>query len=148
MASEPSALPPDEYVRTARVEPLDEPNGLILGQRSGGRRFLVLIHFQRPGRPPASALENVDGLNVDRNATTLEAPLLTKDRPSALVRRDGVKVPCDGRTVIDWRGDPSGLSLSDYRNTLHENHQFLGAYDCRYRFHRVTLAPIVRAGNR
>jgi hypothetical protein len=141
--------PPDEYVLTAIVEPLDEPNGLILGQRSGGRRFLVLTHFQRPGRPPASALENVDGLNVDRNATTLEAPLLTKHRPSALVcevRRDGVKVTCDGRTVIDWRGDPSRLSLSDYWKTPHENYLFLGAYDCRYCFHRVTLAPIAGAG--
>jgi hypothetical protein len=137
--------PPDEYVLTAIVEPLDEPNGLILGQRSGGRRFLVLVHYSRPDRPPASALENVDGMNVDRSGTTLSAPLLAKDRLSAIVctvRKDGVTVACDGRPAIDWRGEPGRLSLSDYWQTPHDDVLFLGAYDCRYRFHRLTLTPI------
>jgi len=137
--------PPEEYVLTAIVEPLDEPNGLILGQRSGDRRFLVLIHYTRPGQPPASALEDVDGRNVDGNATTLRGPLLAKNRLSAIVctvRKDRVTVTCDGRPVIDWRGEPGRLSLSNYWNTPHAEHLFLGAYDCRYRFHRVSLTPI------
>ena len=141
--------PPDEYVLTVVCEPLDEPNGLILGQRSGGRRFLVLINYAQPNQPPASALENVDGLNVERNATTLRAPLLAKHHPSAVlctVRKDSVTVTCDGRPVIDWRGEPSRLSLSDYWRTPRENALFLGAYDCRYRFHRVTLTPISGSG--
>jgi hypothetical protein len=141
--------PPQEYVLTAIVEPLDEPNGLILGQRSGANRFLVLVNYARPDSPPASALENVDGQNVDGNSTTLRAPLLTKNRPSAVVctvRRDGVTVAVDGRTIIDWRGEPSRLGLSDYWKTPDDRAMFLGAYDCRYRFLRVTLAPISGTG--
>jgi hypothetical protein len=58
-----------------------------------------------------------------------------------VVRNDRVTVTCDGRTLIDWHGDASRLSLSDYWQTPH-NRLFLGAYDCRYRFHRVTLTEI------
>jgi hypothetical protein len=141
--------PPEEYVLTAIVEPLDEPNGLILGQRSGGNRFLVLVNYTRPDPPPASALENVDGQNVDRNSTTVRAPLLAKNRPSAVVctvKRDRVTVAVDGRTIIDWRGEPSRLGLSHYWKTPDERAMFVGAYDCRYRFLRLTLAPISGTG--
>lgn len=141
--------PPREYVMTVIAEPLDDPNGLIIGQRSGDRRFLTLFNFVREGQPPASALENIDGLNVERNATTVRAKLLEKNRPSAIVctvRENSVTVTCDGRSLIDWRGDASRLSLSDYWQTPNRNTLFLGAYDCRYRFHRVSLAPISGEG--
>jgi hypothetical protein len=141
--------PPGEYVLTVIVEPLDPPNGLILGQRSGDRRFLVLVNFRREGQPTASALENVDGLNVGRNATTIPGDLLTQHRPSTLVctvREQRVSVTCDGRPIIDWRGDAARLSLSDYWQTPRAEALFLGAYDCRYRFHRVTLTPITGKG--
>ncbi len=141
--------PPREYVMTVIAEPLDDPNGLIIGQRSGDRRLLTLINFVRKGQSPASALENVDGLNVERNATTVRAKLLEKNRPSAIVctvREDRVTVTCDGRSLIDWHGDASRLSLSDYWQTPNQDRLFLGAYDCPYRFHRVTLAPITGKG--
>jgi hypothetical protein len=140
--------PPDEYVLTAIVEPLDEPNGLILGQRAGNSRFVVLINFQRPGEPPVSALEDVDGLNFARNITTLQAPLLQANQLASLVctvRSNEVTVTCDGRPVIQWQGSPDRLSLSDYWKTPNEV-LFLGAYDCRYRFHRLTLTPITGTG--
>jgi len=143
--------PPREYVMTVIAEPLDDPNGLIIGQRSGDRRFLVLISFRREDQPPASALENIDGLNVDRNATTVRAPLLAKNRPSAIVvtvRAKRVTVTCDGRRLIDWHGDISRLSLSDYWRTPRQNALFLGAYDCRCRFHRVSLTPMSGKGKR
>ena len=141
--------PPDEYLLTVIAEPLDEPNGLILGQRLGGRRFLVLLNFAQGENLPASAIENVDGRNVNNNATTLRASLFHKDRPSAIsiaVREDSVTVTCDGREIIHWTGDPSRLSLSDYWKTPNDEALFLGAYDCRYRFHRVELVPITGTG--
>lgn len=143
--------PPAEYVLTAVVEPLDDPHGLIIGLRSGDHRFLVLVNYQQPEQPPATALENVDGANVDRNGTTVHVPLLTKDRPSTLVctvRTNRVTVACDGRPLIDWQGEAARLSLSDYWQTPHAEMLFLGAYDCRYRFHRVMLAPISGTGKR
>lgn len=136
-------VPPPEYRVTVIAEPLDEPNGLILGQRSGENRFLALLNYGEE-----SALENVDGQNVG-NDTTHRGKLFEKGRPAEVVcevRRDGVRVTVDGRTVIRWRGDPSRLSLGDYWKTPHAEALFLGAYDCRYRFHRVGLTPITGEG--
>lgn len=134
--------PPEEYDLTAIVEPLDEPNGLILGQRSGGQRFLVLLSYQS-GETPVSAIENIDGKNVG-NISTHGAPVFVKGRPAQVicsVRKTGVHVQVDGRTVIDWTGKPSQLSLGEYWETPNKETLFLGAYDCRYRVSRLTLTP-------
>lgn len=142
--------PPEEYELVVVAEPLDEPNGLILGQRSGEQRFQVLVNFAKPDAAPLSAIENIDGKNVGANASTVQRSILAKDRLSQIVctvKKGSVVVTCDGHVLLDWRGEPKQLSLSDYWKTPHDNVLFLGAYDCRYRFHRVTLTPISGAGN-
>lgn len=140
--------PPAEYRLTVVAEPLDEPNGLILGQRLGGHRFLVLLNFMADDQS-ASALENVDGKNVGANSTTTRTPLFKRGRPSeiiAVVRQDSVEVSVDGRTIVTWRGDADRLSLSDYWQTPTDNALFVGAYDCRYRISRLTLEPLSGTG--
>ena len=47
-----------------------------------------------------------------------------------------------------WLGDSSRLSLSDYWKTPTEIALFVGAYDCRYRFHRISITPISGEGKR
>jgi hypothetical protein len=143
--------PPEEYELTVIVEPLDEPHGLLLGQRSGGQRFATLIHYPANGKGPSqSALENIDDQNVG-NASTVRREVLVKDRPSQIVctvRKDSVSVTCDGHELLNWRGDAKRLSLSDYWKTPNETALFLGAYDCRYRFSRVTLTPLTGEGRK
>ena len=138
--------PPAEYELTIVATPLDEPNGLILGQLMGDHRFLTLVNYAASkDKAAASALENVAGRNVNNNATTILADLLQKDRPSQIivtVLKDSVVVRCDGRKIIDWSGKAEQLSLGDYWSTPHGNTLFLGAYDCRYRFSRVSIVPI------
>ncbi len=141
--------PPAEYELTVIATPFDEPNGLILGQLMDGHRFLTLINHNVQQEAAASALENVDGQNVRNNATTLMADLLQKDRPSQIivtVRKSSVVVRCDGRTIIEWQGKPEQLSLGDYWKTPNASVLFLGAYDCRYRFSRVSLTPLSGTG--
>ncbi|NQV24393.1 MAG: hypothetical protein HQ518_08500 [Rhodopirellula sp.] len=141
--------PPAEYELTVIATPLDEPNGLVLGQLLDGHRFLTLVNYAASKNNPASALENIDGRNVGSNATTMLLELLQKNRPSQIivtVRKDSVVVQCDGRKIIDWRGKPEQLSLGDYWNTPNANSLFLGAYDCRYRFSRVSLVALSGTG--
>lgn len=136
--------PPPAYRLTVVATPLDEPHGLVLGQRSPAGRFVVLLDF-RLGDARASALENVDGRNVQSNPTRCDGPVFRRGRPALVVctvRGDGVEVQVDGRTLIDWRGDPARLSLADYWATPDAGRLFLGTYDCRYRFQRVTLEPL------
>ncbi len=141
--------PPEEYELNVIAEPLDEPNGLILGQRAGEHPFLVLINYAQGNAVPASAIENIDGKNFSQNASTVNREVLAKNRLSQIVctvTKDSVTVTCDGRELIHWEGDSKRLSLSDYWKTPHDNVLFLGAYDCRYRFHRVTLTPLSGQG--
>jgi len=140
--------PPAAYRLTVVATPLDEPNGLVLGQRSAAGRFVVLLDF-RLGDGRVSALENVDGRNVQANPTRIDGPVFRRGCPAVVVctvRGDGVEVEVDGRTLIDWRGDPARLSLAEYWTTPTADALFLGAYDCRYRFHRVTLEPLEAHG--
>jgi hypothetical protein len=142
--------PAQEYQLVVVAEPLDNPNGLILGQRAGDHRFVVLVNFLTGGGA-SSALENIDGRNVGNNPTTFEGTLLKRGRLSQIictVRKESVKISVDGRQIIDWAGKPEQLSLSDYWKTPRDNALFLGAYDCRYRFHRVTLTPLAGEGKK
>lgn len=137
--------PPDAYRLTVVAEPLDEPDGLILGQRAGEGRFLVLIGFT-PEDVQLSALENVDGGNVMANPTRHTGPVFVRHRPAEVVVEvlpDRVRVTVDGRGIIDWRGRRDRLTLSDYWATRRDDVLFLGSYDCRYRFSRVTLEPLL-----
>jgi hypothetical protein len=131
---------PATYRMVYVVEPLDEPNGLILGLRSGDQRFLVLLNYQA-GDKPLGAIENIDGQNIG-NETTFSANVFRKGRVSQVivnVRPTGVHVAVDGQAVIDWRGKPTQLSLDDYWATPDATALFVGAYDCRYRFHRISM---------
>ncbi|WP_146527544.1 hypothetical protein [Novipirellula artificiosorum] len=135
--------PPEEYRMTLIVEPLDPPTGLILGQRSGDRRFLTLLGFGKQENT-MSAIENVAGRNVG-NETTWTGAVLQQGRLSQIivtVRKNGVRVQIDGGQIIDWQGKRDDLSLDDYWSTPDRSKLFLGAYDCRYRFHRLDVEPL------
>lgn len=135
--------PPAEYRMTMIIEPLDTPNGLLLGLCSGKSRFVTLFNYA-VGTSALSAIENIDGRNVG-NETTFTGPLFKQNRLSQVittVRKSTVQMEVDGHLIADWSGDPKRLSLGDYWATPDEQSLFLGAYDCRYRFHRITLEEI------
>ncbi len=136
--------PPREYRMTLIVEPLDEPNGLLIGNRSGNEHRFVTLFSYAQGESHQSAIENVDGDNVG-NDTTLQRTVFRKNQLSQVivtVRSKRVTMSVDGRTIVDWSGTPDQLSLSDYWKTPDDTRLFIGAYDCRYRFHRISLEPL------
>ena len=140
--------PPEAYRLTLIVEPLDEPNGLTIGLRSGEHRFLALLGFGAAGGR-VSALENIDGRNVADNPTRIDGDVFRQSRPTEIVctvEAGGVAVTVDGRPWIEWKGKPDRLSLSDYWQTPRKDALFLGAYDCRYRVLRATLEPLSGEG--
>ncbi|MCA9081886.1 MAG: hypothetical protein KDA58_15100, partial [Planctomycetaceae bacterium] len=139
--------PPTEYRLLAIVQPLDPPNGLLLGQRLNDHRFVTLLNYH-PGKIGLSAIENIQGQNVG-NATTYQGDVFQPGQLSqviATVRRNHVHLAVDGRTLINWQGSPEDLSLSDYWKTPNEKALFLGTYDCRYRIHRLQLEPLTGEG--
>ena len=139
--------PPEEYRLTLIVEPLDPPNGFLIGQRSGGNRFTTLFNYAN-GDVASSAIENIDGRNVG-NETTFAGNVFQKDQLSQVittVRKGSIAMSVDGRTIVYHTGAPDNLSLSDYWKTPSSVALFIGAYDCRYRIHRCTLETISGEG--
>jgi len=135
--------PPTAYRLVAIVEPLDPPNGLILGQRSGLQRFVALFGYAVSGQQ-LSAIENVDGRNVG-NETTFRGEVFRQHQLSEVtvtVKPTGVRMTVDGKSIVNWKGTAKQLSLSDYWQTPDDTALFLGSYDCRYRFHRLSLERI------
>ncbi len=135
--------PSGSYRLTMIIEPLDEPNALVVGNCIGNRRFVTLFGYKQ-GDAYLSAIEDIDGRNVG-NETTYEGPLFHKDQMSQVVvqvAKDGVQMSVDGDTIVRWSGEPTRLSLSDYWASPDANSLILGTYDCRIRFHRVTLETL------
>ena len=139
--------PPNEYRLTVVLEPLDVPNGLLLGNVVGGNQFVSLFSYRTPNGY-VSAIENIDGRNVG-NETTVRGAVFKRGQISQVVvtvRANGIQMMVDGRRLINWKGKAERLSLSDYWATPDKRAMFLGAYDCRYRFHRVTLETLAGEG--
>ncbi len=137
--------PPAEYRMTVIAEPLDTPQALLLGQRSGENRFATLFSFGEPENYQ-SAIENIDGQNVG-NESTFTGAIFRANQLSQIivtVRKDRVVMSVDGHVIVNWTGSASQLSLSGYWGTPDETSLFLGAYDCRFRFHRITLQPLTK----
>ncbi len=135
---------PEEYRLVVIAEPLDKPNGFILGQRVSGKQCLVLLNYSTDNKA-LGAIENVDGKNVGGNSTTFERAVFEQGRLSQVVctvRKDSIRVSVDGREVISWKGDPQRLSLGTYWKTPRTDRLFIGAYDCRYRIHRIGIEPL------
>ncbi|MDB4809699.1 hypothetical protein OAH34_00735 [bacterium] len=132
-----------EYRMTLIVEPLDEPNALLLGNRLNGNRFATLFGYNTPSGHK-SAVENINGRNVG-NETTYTGNLFRKDEISQVivqVKENQLLMMVDGQIIVDWRGPSEKLSLSDYWQTPNGNALFLGSYDCRFRFHQILISPI------
>ena len=100
--------PPAEYELTVVATPLDEPNGLLLGQLMSGHRFVTLVNHNVRQDKPASALENVDGKNVS------ERPTVTNHRHHSLrLSRRSMRRSNDHRLARKTGATQSGRLLED-----------------------------------
>ena len=132
----------DSYQMKLLVEPLDDPNSLLIGNRNRSNRFATTFAF-RTNDGFSSAIENINGRNIG-NETTYQGELFTKNQISqVIVEVDGDRVlmMVDGTIIVDWKGEPSELSLSDYWKTPNPNALSLGTYDCRFKFHQILITP-------
>ena len=102
------------HLRATRHETPDAPETLLgLVTVYGDRRTLVIIDvgIQRV----AAGIHAVDDLRWDINQTSLHGYQTEIGRPfdfDVIVRHDGIEARVDGRTIIDFKGDPRQVSLS------------------------------------
>ena len=104
---------PQEYRLTVAAERISGGAGLNLGLVVGGRQTMVVLEGYGKDW---NGLSLVGGASADRNETRRQGLVFREGKPCMIVcsvRRSGVRVTCDGETIIDWTGDPERLSLDN-----------------------------------
>ena len=137
--------PPEEYDLTVVAERVSGTEILVIGLVVGGSRTILLLDGWGGG---VSGLEFVDGKASGANVTTHRGWRFVNGRRATItcrVRKGGVTVICDGKRIVDWKGDPGRLSLNEGWAAGGENLLFLGGWKGgSYRIHRVDIQPVGR----
>ncbi|HEV7224471.1 MAG TPA: hypothetical protein VGN42_17315 [Pirellulales bacterium] len=136
------APPSPEYRLIVVAERVKGNWGLATGLVVGGRQVVAGIDCFDGYH---SGLELLDDKGSSDNETTLNGRLLVDGRPSTLaytVRRNGIEVSLDGRTVIDWHGDPKRLSMIEEWKIPDSARLSLNTFKTVCRISKIELAPL------
>ncbi len=134
---------PAEYDLTLDVERKEGFRSLIVGLVSGESEFVAHIDGWTG---TVSGLDLLDDKGADQNETTRRdlsfLPLDRRVQVVVAVRRSGVRVAVDGRTIIDWSGDARRLSMNKRNRPMPRPGLSVGAWDSRFLIHAATLVEI------
>jgi hypothetical protein len=104
--------------------------------------MIVLEGFEKK----LSGLNVVNGRSANQNETTYRQPIFAAGRPTTIVctvQGNHVVVRCDGKTVIDWQGDPSQLSLDKrYWKPRTPGQLAIGTWNTEFLITRCELSPL------
>jgi hypothetical protein len=135
---------PAEYVLTVTATRMGTGKGpLVIGLNVGGAPCRLVFH----GSPIRNGLELVDGKPYDGNETTVEgakAAAIRPDRSTTIicsVRKTGLVVTADDKTIIDWKGDSRRLSIDKVWSTPIPGALFIGSDNGSFEFTKLELAP-------
>jgi hypothetical protein len=140
--------PPREYDLEMVIEWKDGPDGFGVGLAVPPAQVLAALDSHGH---TLSGLTLVDGKTAEANATTYRGRLFEKDRPVKFlfsVRRGRVEISADGRTIIEWTGDPKALSLRAPWTPRSREALFLCSLNGTYRVLRSVLTPLSGRGRR
>ncbi len=101
---------PEEYLLTAVIDASPRPDSVGITLPIGDRQVQVVLDGWSSS---ICALQNVDGAAGNQNATTRHGSVFEAGQATMVrcaVRRSSIRVTCNGRVAIDWRGDPASLS--------------------------------------
>ena len=143
------ALPvsvPAEYTLHVEGTRLEHPNaptntcaiGLVCGNQQ------CIFGMDVDPRAGISGLEMVDGRIWKENSTTLPGFRTTVGKPfqlDAIVRKEGIEVRMDGRTIVDWRGSFDRLKRAPGQWDQSDPKQLFVGAESKYVFTKVTLGP-------
>jgi hypothetical protein len=130
----------DDYQLTYQVRRLDGQDALLLGFMMAGRQGMLVIDGWEG---------KFTGLYVDRrepndNATTNRGPKFTDQSATIVltVHPGHLHATMDGKTIVDWHGDPDRLYLHSYHTFGCRECPLIGTVLARYVFEKATLTPL------
>ncbi|HXX92656.1 MAG TPA: hypothetical protein VEN81_03425, partial [Planctomycetota bacterium] len=145
-------VPPEEYDLTLVIEskgpfdPKGDTTSVDFGLPWGEiRPAVVLDGWDGTVR----GLSLIDGKNASENETTGRTRIFTDGTPHTVVcsvRKAGIAVTVDGKSILDWKGEAKRLSSDwTYRDLPDKRTPFLAAW-IGYVFHKIELSPVTGAG--
>lgn len=131
---------PDAYTVTVVAEHLASRDQLWIGLHIGGQRFQVKVG------PTTAGIDILDRKRAWENDSTYHRQIFDGEKPVTIrctVTPTSVFVTCDGRTVIDWNGDPARIStLGTWERTPDKRSLMIGAGKARYRVTKLEVQSI------
>jgi hypothetical protein len=134
--------PPPSYRLSMTVERLQGEEMLGLGVMVGGHQTLLAIACFKS---TTVGIHNLDGKPANENESTQIGsflPLYNQVLLECRVRPDSLALDLDGESVIDWRGDPSRLTVSPDWPVPNDRWLFLGAFASEFDIQSFTLEPL------
>jgi hypothetical protein len=136
--------PPAEYDLSLVIEEVDEGVGFMVGLPLLGLSAGTLVIHDGHNDVFSSGLF-LDGRHARNNVSTVPGRLFpshARARIDCRVRRRGIAVDVDGRTVIDWRGQLRRFALARGGGPPPDQLS-IRAWNGRYRVHAWTVTPYV-----
>jgi hypothetical protein len=142
-------VPPEEYVLTAEVQRMTGWKNFGLGIVVGGRQTRVVFDAF------VTNLGAVSGLTFDSTAnsglaeTARPGKALADQHPTRIVctvRKNSVRVSCNGNTVINWSGDVTRLSNKPETAVPDLGKLFVATFEGVFRVSQLALEPLNDSG--
>jgi len=141
--------PPAEYDLTVvlrRKEETPQSESLNLGLPTAAGRTMVILDGWSDEE--AAGIHLIDSKGANENETTTREKRLFADRETTVVcrvRKTGLAVLADGKSVFDWKGDLKRLTIPPTWATPNARALVLGCCD-RFVISRLTLSPVSGPG--
>lgn len=143
--------PPEEYDLTVVTDRREGMDALGIGLGLGRTIFSVWVDGF-PAKGGLTGLDQLDGMLLENNPASVKGKFLANSKPSTIViavRKSGVSVTIDGKTVLTWQGSYSRLGKSPVWQQRDPKAPLLvGAFGSRYYFTKILLAPVSGQGKK
>jgi serine/threonine protein kinase len=136
--------PPEQYQVRLKVERIAGQGSFGVGLPAGGGQLLAMCDELNEDQPSSGILHGRDGKPVfDARTEGAVLPLGKTVELEISVGADSVRVDADGRTLVDWHGDPPSLALLPAQSAYCKGILFLHNFQSHFRIHELAL---VRSG--
>ncbi|OAI55012.1 hypothetical protein AYO44_13745 [Planctomycetaceae bacterium SCGC AG-212-F19] len=137
--------PPQEYELEIKAKKLDN-DSFQVGLVAADSQFRAVFDAW-PGHGVLSGLENINGKGVRDNGVSHVGSVFPRNQVVTIlcsVRKPGVRLTCDGKTVVDWKGDFKSLSLGGPFNDYPQlkNKLFLASWRTGFHIQKLVLRPL------
>ena len=133
---------PEQYQLRCHVERLRGARGLNLALVVGGQPVMAVFDAWKG---TSSGLTMIDNKNEQNNATLFREKVLSQEVTEIVctVHRRHVHMARNGKTIVQWFGEPRQLSLfKRYWSDVPTDRILLGTWGSDFRFSQLTLTPI------